>query len=276
MIESQNSYLSVKCQAELVSVNRTSIYRREPSNSESDENIQIMHQIDLIHTDHPTYGYRIITRLLTNEGYIINRKRVRRLMRKMGVYAIYPGPNLSKMWHAKYKMPYLLRGLEIKEPDHVWGIDITYLRMGKGFMYLFAIIDWYSRSIVDYELSSTLEKSFVMTCLARALSKRTPTIINSDQGSHFTNPDYIELLNRYGVKISMDGKGRARDNARTERFFRTMKYDCVYINEFNSPKELRNAISKYMEVYNNERPCQAINYEFPATIYSQDAVIKAA
>ena len=272
----KNSLLSVTCQAKLFGVSRTSAYRRKARVSENDINIQIMHLIDKIHTNYPTYGYRIVTRLLVNMGFKVNRKRVRRLMRKMGIYAIYPGPNLSKLWQAKYRMPYLLRGLKIKSSDHVWGIDITYLRMEKGFMYMFAIIDWYSRSVVDYELSTSLEKTFVMNCLKRALKRKQPVIINSDQGSHFTNPEYIALLKSYGVKISMDGRGRATDNARTERFFRTMKYDCIYINEFDSPKAMRKAIKQYVEVYNNERPCQAINYNFPATVYAQNQLNEAA
>jgi len=276
MVNLAHDRLSVIRQAELVGVNRTSVYRKEPAYKENEENIAIMNQIDRIHTDFPTYGYRIITRLLTNAGYQINRKRVRRLMRNMGIYAIYPKPNLSKLLHAKYRMPYLLRGLEITEPDQVWGIDITYLPMGKGFMYMFAIIDWYSRCIVDYELSLSLEKSFVMTCLKRALSRKRPAIINSDQGSHFTNQDYLDLLKAHGIKASMDGKGRATDNARTERFFRTMKYDCVYINEFATPRELRRAIDKYIKTYNYQRPCQAIGYEFPGDKYAENSLKMAA
>jgi putative transposase len=276
MIDSTDKKLTVSRQAALVEVNRTTHYRKESTYRENQLNISLMHRIDKIHTDYPTYGYRFITRLLNNQGFQVNRKRVRRLMRNMGIYAIFPGPNLSKLYHAKYKMPYLLRGLDITEPDQVWGIDITYLPMGKGFMYMFAIIDWYSRSVVDYELSLSLEKSFVMNCLKRALSRRTPKIINSDQGSHFTNQEYLDLLKDHGVKASMDGKGRATDNARTERFFRTMKYDCIYINEFSTPKEMRQAVDKYINVYNYQRPCQAIGYEFPGVKYAENSLKMAA
>ena len=269
MIDNTDKGLTVSRQAKLVSINRTGLYRKEPAYSENQENIRIMHMIDEIHCKYPTYGYRIITKLLQNQGSAVNRKRVRRLMRKMVIHAIHPGPNLSKLLHAKYRMPYLLRGVEITYPDHVWGVDITYLRMGKGFMYMFAIIDWYSRTVVDYELSLSLDKSFVMKCLERALARRKPLIINSDQGSHFTNNDYLALLKNAGVKVSMDGKGRATDNARTERFFRTLKYDCVYINEFETPRQLRNAIDRYVNIYNCHRPCQAIGYEFPADIYQK-------
>lgn len=146
-------------------------------------------------------------------------------MRDMGIYAIYPKPNLSKRYHAQYTKPYLLRNLPITRANQVWGIDITYIPMEKGFMYLFVIIDWYSRYIVDYELSSTLDKAFVLNCLKRAFQIRTSQIINSDQGGHFTNADYITLLEQYNVRISMDGKGQCLDNARTERFFRALKYE---------------------------------------------------
>ena len=276
MIERNNHIITVRRQAELVAINRTSVYRKELAYTENSQNILLMHKIDKIHTDYPTYGYRIITRLLLNEGFKVNHKRIRRLMRKMGIYAIHPGPNLSKMLHAKYRMPYLLRKVEITHPDHVWGVDITYLRMGKGFMYLFVIIDWYSRSVVDYEISLSLEKSFVIKCLTRALESRRPSIINSDQGSHFTNLQYLDLLKSNGVKASMDGKGRATDNARTERFFRTLKYDCIYINEFETPRDLRKAIDRYVNVYNYQRPCQAIDYEFPGIKYAECGIKMAA
>ena len=276
MVEDQNKEISISRQADLLSVNRTSFYRNPTEWSESEENIRIMNQIDEIHTKHPTYGYRFITRLLQNNGCVINRKRVRRLMQVMGINAIYPGPNLSKLLHAKYRMPYLLKNLDIVSPDQVWGIDITYLRMNKGFMYLFVIIDWHTRWIVDYELSLSLEKSFVMNCLERALKNKKPEIINSDQGCHFTNADYIKLLKDNNVKISMDGKGRATDNARTERFFRTMKYDCVYINEFDSPRELRRAIDDYIKQYNYQRPSQVLGYDTPASKYLSDTQKVAA
>lgn len=179
-----------------------------------------MGKIDELHTDHPTWGYRTITKIIRRDyGICVNRKKIRRMMRVMGVYTIFPKPNLSKRYHSQFIRPYLLRKLNIERPNQVWGIDITYIRMHRGFMYLFIIIDWYSRKIVDYELSGTLEKSFVLRCLKRALSTTKPEIINSDQGGHFTNPDYINLLEEANVKISMDGKGQALDNVRTERFF---------------------------------------------------------
>ena len=227
------------------------------------------------HTDNPTYGYRKITDVLRRD-MLINKKAVQRLMREMGIVAIYPKPNLSKRYHAQYVRPYLLRNLAITRPDQAWGIDITYIKMRKGFMYLFVILDWYSRCVVDYELSSTLEKSFVLTCLKRALSKSKPEIINSDQGSHFTNQEYIDLLESHEIRISMDGKGQALDNVRTERFFRTLKYDDVYINEYNTPQELRKGINAYMQKYNTFRPHDSLGGDVPINFYQPQASIAVA
>ena len=259
--------LSLTKQTGLLEIGRTSIYKR-PIKSVSDETIQLMHRIDRIHTDEPTWGYRTITYYLRNTfGIVVNRKRVRRLMRLMGIYAIYPKPNLSKMYHAQYVRPYLLRNMEIVRPNQVWGVDITYIPIGRSFIYLFVIIDWYSRYIVDWELSSTLDKGFVLTCMRRALARCRPEIINSDQGGHFTNPGYITLLEESGVRISMDGKGQCLDNARTERFFRTLKYDRVYINEYASPREIRQMLKAYMPHYNNLRPHTSADGLPPAARY---------
>jgi len=227
-----------------------------------------MRRIDEIHTAHPTWGYRTITTVIRRDnGILVNHKKVRRMMRAMGIFTLYPKPNLSKRYHAQHIRPYLLRNLSIVRSNQVWGVDITYIRMYKGYMYLFIIIDWYSRHIVDFELSNTLDKSFVLNCLSRALSKYNPEIINSDQGGHFTNPDYIKLLEEAGVKISMDGKGQALDNARTERFFRTIKYDLIYINEFETPRELRKAINGYIHEYNTYRPHSSIGGLCPDQVY---------
>nr|WP_217283074.1 IS3 family transposase [Paenibacillus frigoriresistens] len=268
MTERDNKEITIKRQADLLSVNRTSVYRPSSEIRESDENVQIMHRIDEIYMKHPYFGYRRMTQFLQDQGFGVNRKRVRRLMKHMGLEAIYPKPNLSKRFHAKYTRPYLLRGLTIDRPNQVWGIDITYLRMGKGFMYLFNIIDWYSRKVIDYELSSTLEKGFVLRCLRRALGRCKPEIMNSHQGSHFTNADYLELLEKEGVKVSMDGKGRATDNSRTERYFRSLKYECIYLNEYEDPRALRKGIACYVQFYNQERPHQSLNEAKPDIFYA--------
>lgn len=254
-----------------MSINRSSLYRDAPKTKVYTElEIFIMKRVDELHTAHPTWGYRTITKIIRRDDHLeINRKRVQRLMKVMGVYTLYPKPNLSKRYHAQYVKPYLLRKLAITRPNQVWGIDITYIRMNKGFLYLFIIIDWYSRMIVDYELSTTIDKTFVMDTLSRALKKDKPEIINSDQGSHFTNPDYINLLESSGVEISMDGKGQALDNVRTERFFRTLKYDLIYINEYTSPRHLRRDLDQYMIEYNTYRPHSSINDRCPAEAYEE-------
>ncbi|MEK3645996.1 IS3 family transposase [Aeribacillus sp. FSL M8-0235] len=276
MVEFNHPSISIKRQAQLLGIHRTSVYRQSKGQTESSENIMLMHEMDMLYTVHPYFGYRRMTAKLREKGFDVNRKRVRRLMRLMGIQAIYPKPNISKRLHAKYCRPYLLRGLEITHPNHVWGVDITYLRMGRGFMYLFTIIDWFSRKVIDYELSSTLEKGFVINCLKRALRHGKPTIINSDQGSHFTNADYLGLLKEYGIQVSMDGKGRATDNSRTERFFRALKYECIYLNEFENPKELRKGIRRYVTFYNTDRPHQSLDYLTPATVYKQPKMAQAS
>ena len=209
LVSVENKELTVTRQSELCHVNRTSVYAPKPSNpyGESDYNLSLMRRIDEIHLNHPSWGSRRIASTLCKEGYEANRKRIQRLMRKMDLRALYPGPNLSKRLHAEYRRPYLLRNFTIDHEDQVWGIDISYLPLKTGFMYQFIIIDWYTPQIVDYELSYSLEKEFVMHCLKRALNRRKPEIINSDQGSHFTNPAYLKLLEDMGVKVSIDGKG---------------------------------------------------------------------
>ena len=260
--------IPIKRQAYLLEVNRTSFYRKPVEKAVSFRTICFMHLIDEIYTKYPFYGYRRITAEMRSKGFLVNKKCVRRLMREMCIEAVYPGPNLSRRYYAQYCHPYLLRGLSIVRPNQVWGIDITYIRMGLGFMYLFVIIDWYSRKVVDYELSSTLEHEFVIKCLNRAIANYRPEIINSDQGSHFTNEKYVELLKANCIKISMDGKGRATDNCRTERFFRSLKYECIFLNEYKSPKELRSAINNYVKFYNNDRHHQCLGYQTPDSFYS--------
>jgi putative transposase len=204
---------------------------------------------------------------MRQHGSTINRKRVRRLMSVMGIAGICPGPNLSKLLHAKYVRPYLLRGFKATHPDQVWAVDITYVRLQHGFMYLFVIIDLYSRYIVDYELSMTLDRQMVLNCLKRALKQAKPEIINSDQGGQFTNEDYIKLLQSEDIKISMDGKGRALDNIFVERFFRTLKYEDIYLNEYATPRALRKGLGRYIRFYNEERLHESLDYNCPVDYY---------
>lgn len=192
-------------------------------------------------------------------------------MREMGIEAIYPRINLSKrnLQHKIY--PYLLRNLKASHPNHIWGIDITYIRLHHGWMYLVAIIDWYSRYVVSWELDQTLEIEFVLVAVRRALAQATPEIMNSDQGSHFTSPQYIELLKAARVSISMDGRGRAIDNIFTERLWRSVKYEEVYIKDYQSPKEARAGINTYLSKYNNLRRHQSLGYKRPVEVYLYDS-----
>jgi putative transposase len=276
MAELDNKRISLSHQADLLSINRTSLYRSPVSYEWSEPDLADMKLIDQIYTAKPYYGYRRITDAMRKQGKSINEKRVRRLMRIMGIQGICPGPNLSKRLHAKYIHPYLLRKLPITHPDQVWAIDFTYIRMRHGFMYLFVIIDLYSRYIVDYELSTTADRQVVLNCLQRAFVKRKPEIINSDQGGQFTNDDYIVLLKTEEIKISMDGKGRALDNIFVERFFRTLKYEDIYLNEYPTPKALRKGLKEYIWTYNHERSHQSLGYNRPIDYYQHLLVNKIA
>lgn len=266
LVERESSELPLTQQAELLSVSRSSLYyqSREPSAEE----IAVKHRIDEIYTQYPFYGSRKIEAQLRREGVVINRKTVQRHMREMGIVAIYPGPNLSRRQHKEHVFPYLLRNLTIDTPNHVWGIDITYIRMQKGWMYLVAVLDWYSRYVISWELDHTLEMPFVISAVQRALSIARPMIWNSDQGSHFTSPQYLQLLQQAQVKISMDSKGRALDNIFTERLWRTVKYEEVYLHDYTSPREARHHLNNYFEFYNQKRLHQSLEYRTPAEVYS--------
>lgn len=268
MVEWENPELPVKTQADLLSLNRSSLYYKPVPPSE--EEIDIKHRIDCIYTAYPYMGSRKITVMLKREGVLINRKAVQRHMREMGIQGIHPGPNLSKrnLEHRIY--PYLLRRLTIDHPNQVWGIDITYIRLKGGWMYLVAIIDLFSRYVVAWDMDQSMEIGFVLRTIATALRKAKPEIINSDQGSHFTSPKYIELLESAGVTISMDGKGRATDNIFIERLWRSLKYEDIYIKEYATPREARKGINNWLNLYNNYRPHQSLKYQTPAEVYFKD------
>ena len=206
---------------------------------------------------------------LQREGMEINRKAVQRHMREMGIQAIFPGPNLSRRRLKDQVYPYLLRGLNIDCPNAVWGIDITYIRMQKGWMYLVAVLDWFSRYVLSWELDLTLEMPFVLSAVQRALTQAVPIICICVLGSHFTSPQYCDLLREANVQISMDGKGRAIDNIFTERLWRSVKYEEVYLHEYTSPKEARAQLQNYFEFYNGKRLHQALGYQTPAEVYFQ-------
>jgi putative transposase len=199
---------------------------------------------------------------------VISKKKTCRIMRRMGLAGLCPGPNLSKRNHKEAIRPYLLRGVKAAHPNHIWGIDITYIRMQGSFMYLVAIIDWYSRYLVSWELSQSLERSFVLRALNKAFATGRPKILNSDQGSHFTSSDYLFLLEKNQISISMDGKGRATDNAITERFFRNLKWEKLYYHSYSSPKEVYRDVRAYIDEYNRVRPHQSLHYAKPAEFYA--------
>ena len=225
--------------------------------------------IDKIYKNHPEFGSPRMTLELQCRKFMVNEKRVARLMREMGLQAITPGPHTSKP-HPQHKVyPYLLRDVEIERVDQVWSTDITYIRMKYGFVYLVAIIDWYSRYVLDWELSTSLESVFCIDTLSRVLDKGRCDIFNTDQGSQFTSNDFTGLLIKYAIEISMDGRGRALDNIFVERLWRSLKYEMIYLREFKTIKELKKAIDEYFIFYNNERLHQSLGYETPASVYCQ-------
>ncbi len=265
LIDWENRELSVKTQAQLLSLNRSGLYYqpRPPSAEE----VAFKHRIDEIYTQYPFYGYRKIAKQLPRQGYAINQKTVAQYMREMGLVAIYPGPNLSRRAHQAAIYPYLLKHVTANAPNHIWGSDITSIRLHGGWMYLVAILDWYSRYIVSWELEQNMQIEFVIEAMQRALSQARPQICNSDQGSHFTSSQYTQLLLAHDVRISMDGKGRALDNIFTERLWRTVKYEEVYLKDYASPREAREELRAYLRFYNERRLHQALDYCTPAEVY---------
>jgi putative transposase len=265
LIEWGSSEFAIKTQAELLGLNRTGLYyqRVPPSSLE----VALKHRIDELYTESPFYGSRRVTACLRREGKLVNRKQVQRHMREMGIEGIAPKPNLSISKPGQQVFPYLLKGLVIDKPNLVWGIDITYVRLLASWMYLVAIIDWYSRYVVSWELDDSLEVDFVLAAVERAFGQAKPEIFNSDQGSQFTSQAYISLVEAAGVRISMDSKGRAFDNIFTERLWRTVKYEDVYIKGYTTPRETRVGIGSYMEFYNEKRVHQALEYRTPSEVH---------
>lgn len=266
MLEPRSLQLSLKAQSELLGLSRSSLYYcpKLPS----PEEVAIKHRIDEIYTRWPFYGSRRITVVLNQEEIAVSRLTVQRYMREMSISGIAPGPNTSKPAPEHKIYPYLLRHVSASYPNHVWGIDITYVRLWGGWMYLVAILDWFSRFVVAWEVDQTLELPFVLNTVDRALQQATPIIWNSDQGSHFTNQQYLDRLLSSGIQISMDGRGRAVDNIFTERLWRSVKYEEVYLNDYASPREARYGLTRYFQFYNFERPHQALGYQTPAHVYA--------
>jgi putative transposase len=257
--------LPLTIQAELLGVSRSGLYYHPVGSSP--EEIALKHRIDAIYTANPFYGSRRITAQLNREEFVVNRKAVQRHMREMGIEAVGPKPNLSKPHPEHRGFPYLLRDVVAAFPDHVWGIDLTYVRLAKGWVYLVAILDWFSRFVVAWELDSILELDFVLAAVDRALAQVTPLIWNSDQGSHFTSPRYLDRLLSHDIQVSMDGRGRALDNVFVERLWRSVKYEEVYLADYDSPRAAHHGLSRYFEFYNHRRPHQALDYRTPAEVY---------
>jgi putative transposase len=228
-----------------------------------------MRLLDEQYTKYPFYGVKRMTAWLKTEGYFVNEKRVRRLLRKIGLEAQYAKPNLSKINKEHRIYPYLLRGIIIKRVNQVWSTDITYIRLKQGFIYLAAVIDWHSRYVLSWEISVTMESGFCVSVLESALEKGTPEIFNTDQGSQFTGKVFTSKLIARGIRISMDGRGRALDNIFAERLWRSVKYEEVYLNEYGNVEAAKEGLNNYFKFYNRERLHQSLNYQTPEAVWRQ-------
>ncbi len=265
LVDAANKNLSVRNQCELLSVNRSSLYCKLNPPSVSD--LELLNEIRDIWERYPFYGYRRITVELKSMGYNVNRKRVHRLMSEGGIKALYPGPNTSRRNRKHAVHPYLLREQKITKPNQAWMVDITYLKLRTGFVYLVAFIDVFSRYVIAWEISNTLETEFCITALKNALKTGAPEIINSDQGCQFTSDAWVRFLKDNDIRISMTGKGRCLDNVYIERFWRSVKQEEFYINEYEGIQELIAAIDAYIEFYNHTRWHQSLGYRRPAEVY---------
>jgi len=255
----------VRRQCELLGLPRSSLYY-EPA-AETPENVRLMRLLDEEYTAHPFLGSRRLTAWLNDQGEAVNRKRVQRLLRVMGLEAIYPKPRTSVPGQGHRVYPYLLRGVGVTKPDQVWSADITYIPMARGFMYLAATIDWYSRYVVAWRLSNTLDGSFCLEMLEEALGRGQPEVFNTDQGVQFTALAFTGRLERAGVAVSMDGKGRCLDNVFVERLWRSVKYEDVYLKCYETVPELERGLGRYFGYYNEDRLHQALDYRRPAEVY---------
>jgi putative transposase len=265
MIDVQHPELSIRRQCELVGLNRATFYW-EPA-SETPLNLALMRLIDAQFTRTPFYGYRRMTVYLQDQGQPVNSKRVARLMRKMGLLAVYPRPRTSLPDQQHKKYPYLLRGLALQRPNQVWSADITYVPLPRGFVYLVAVMDWYSRFVLAWQLSNTLDGAFCLDALHQALDYGRPEIFNTGQGAQFTAHAFTAALETAGMRISMDGRGRAFDNIFVERLWRTVKYEDIYIRDYASLPVLTSGLEAYFHFYNHERYHQSLDYAVPAAVH---------
>lgn len=268
MIEFEHKKISVQRQCELIDLLRSSLYYKPRGDDSFDA--ELMRVLDEEYTKTPFYGVRRMTVRLQKRGYEVGEKRVRHLLRAMGLMAVYPKKRLSLPSPNHKKYPYLLRGVTIERPNQVWSVDITYVRLRKGFAYLVAIMDWFSRYVIAWELSLSLESDFCVETLRRALRSGSPEIFNSDQGTQFTSEDFTGILLCAGIRISMDGRGRVYDNIFVERLWRSVKYEEVYLKDYEGVREAREGLGRYFEFYNGNRPHQSLGYRTPREVYSSE------
>jgi putative transposase len=261
--------LAVRRQCELAGVSRASVHARQRPKAVCGDDLVLGALIDEEYTRHPFYGSRKMVVYLGHCGHVVNRKRVQRLMRALSLVGMAPGPNTSRA-HPQHKIyPYLLRGVQVVRPNQVWSTDITYIRLARGFAYLVAIIDWYSRRVLSWRISNSMEAAFCVDCLEDALRNHPkPEVFNSDQGAQFTSAAYTDVLKREGITISMDGRGRAFDNIFVERLWRSVKHEDVYLNGYATMEELMMGLSQYFAFYNGQRMHQALNNQTPDAVYT--------
>jgi putative transposase len=266
MIEPKSQQLSISRQCKILDVNRSSYYYRPKPIKQED--LDLMRKIDELYLENPSSGSRTIRRQLKRQGMIVSRKRIQRLMRLMGIEAVYPKPNTSRP-HPQHKAyPYLLRDLAINRPNHVWASDVTYIPMDRGFMYLVAIMDWHSRKVLSWRVSNTLEPSFCVNALEEALSRfGAPEIFNTDQGAQFTSNAFIKVLKKNDIAISMDGRGRCQDNIFIERLWWTLKHQYIYLHSFDTGKSLRRGLGKWIQYYNLVRGHSSLDDKTPDEVY---------
>ena len=267
LIEAGHADLSIRRQCELLGLSRSSLYYQGVP--ESAENLRLMRLLDQEYTAHPFLGSRRLRRWLNEQGEEVNRKRVQRLMRLMGLEAIYPKPKLSAARAGHRIYPYLLRNVRIERPDQVWSTDITYVPLASGFMYLAAIIDWFSRYVLAWRLSNTLDGSFCLEMLEEALRRGRPEVFNTDQGVQFTAQAWTGRLESAEVAVSMDGKGRCLDNVFVERLWRSVKYEDIYLWRYETVPQLQQGLGRYFPYYNEERLHQSLEYRTPAAVYQE-------
>jgi putative transposase len=265
MIESNNKRLSIICQCDLLSVPRSTYYYKPILENET--NLLLMREIDKLYLDNPSFGSRLMTASLVKKGFEINRKRVSRLMKVMGIEAIYPKPKIRTTQPGYIRFPYLLTNLEINAQNQVWGTDITYIPVNGGYVYLVAFLDLYSRFVLSWRLSNSLESEFCIEALEMALEHGIPKIVTSDQGVQYTSNAYVNLVQSTGARVSMSGRGKCWDNIFVERFWRTLKYEEVFLKQYDNLVDAYENIGNYIDNYNKQRPHSSLNYKTPVEVY---------